>query len=123
MTQLILCKWETRRMCSLSNNYLRLQTFVPDSFERIDRDKLPSNKCCCSLPGSCKPEPNTHPVQEGPGTAESWQVTSDASKDTVQQKPKSPGETQSSLDRERELARKKEQERRRREAVSSSVPE
>ncbi|XP_039985051.1 bromodomain testis-specific protein isoform X2 [Xiphias gladius] len=78
-----------------------------------------------SLPGLCKAEQNLQPVKEDPDSPESLctEVTLDAPKDVEQQKPKSPKETQPvttqfSVDKERELARKKEQERRRREAMS-----
>ncbi|XP_034439128.1 bromodomain testis-specific protein isoform X2 [Hippoglossus hippoglossus] len=76
-----------------------------------------------SLPGPCKPEQNLHPVNEDPDSPESIcaEVSSDAPKDVEQQKANSPKEaqlpsTQLSV-KEREMARKKEQERRRREAM------
>ncbi|XP_019937035.2 bromodomain testis-specific protein isoform X2 [Paralichthys olivaceus] len=76
------------------------------------------------LPGPCKTELNLHPVKEDPDSPESicTEVSSDAPKDVEQQKANSPKEaqlpsTQLSVEKERELARKKEQERRRREAM------
>ncbi|KAK2835998.1 hypothetical protein Q5P01_016482 [Channa striata] len=78
-----------------------------------------------SLPASCKAEHNPHPVKEDPATPKTicTAITSDAPKGVEQQKTKSPKEVQNltmqfSLDGEREMARKKEQERRRREAMS-----
>lgn len=78
-----------------------------------------------SLPGLCKAETNPQPIKEDPDSPEKicTEATVDARKD-VEQIPKSPIETQammtqSSVDKEREMARKKEQERRRREAVSA----
>uniref|UniRef100_A0A3Q3LE79 Bromodomain-containing protein 2 n=1 Tax=Mastacembelus armatus TaxID=205130 RepID=A0A3Q3LE79_9TELE len=74
-----------------------------------------------SPPGLCKTEQNPQPMEEHPDPLE--RVCSlDSPKDEEQQKPKSPRETQPlttqhSVDREREMARKKEQERRRREAM------
>ncbi|XP_069560081.1 bromodomain testis-specific protein isoform X6 [Brachyistius frenatus] len=76
-----------------------------------------------SLPGPCKAEQNQQPVQEDPDLSESicTETASDAPKHTEQQKSPEetqPVTTQSSVDRQREMARKKEQERRRREAMS-----
>ncbi|KAM7388725.1 hypothetical protein PAMP_024882 [Pampus punctatissimus] len=76
-----------------------------------------------SLPGQT--ERNPQPSKENPDSPESicTEVTLDVPEDVEHQQPKSPVETQlltaqSLVDRERELARKKEQERRRREAMS-----
>ncbi|XP_067453980.1 bromodomain testis-specific protein isoform X3 [Thunnus thynnus] len=76
-----------------------------------------------SLPGQT--EKNPQPAKEDPDSPESicTEVTLDVPEDMEPQQPKSPVETQllttqSSVDREREMARKKEQERRRREAMS-----
>ncbi|XP_060934330.1 bromodomain testis-specific protein [Limanda limanda] len=76
-----------------------------------------------SLPGPCKTEQNLDPVKEDPDSPERiyTEVSSDAPKDVEQQKENSPKEaqlpsTQLSV-KEREMARKKEQERRRREAM------
>ncbi|XP_044217523.1 bromodomain testis-specific protein isoform X3 [Thunnus albacares] len=70
-------------------------------------------------------EKNPQPAKEDPDSPESvcTEVTLDVPEDMEPQQPKSPVETQllttqSSVDREREMARKKEQERRRREAMS-----
>ncbi|XP_018525518.1 bromodomain testis-specific protein isoform X2 [Lates calcarifer] len=66
-------------------------------------------------------EQNPQPVKEDPDSPENTctDVTFDALKDDEQQKAKSPKEPQPlSVDKEREVARKKEQERRRREAMS-----
>ncbi|XP_070764468.1 bromodomain testis-specific protein [Enoplosus armatus] len=80
-----------------------------------------------SLPGPCKAETNPQPIREDPDSPESicTEATLDTPRDFEQQKPKSPIETQpaqptaqSLVDGEREMARKKEQERRRREAMS-----
>lgn len=75
------------------------------------------------LPGQT--EKNPQPAKEDPDSPESvcTEVTLDVPEDMEPQQPKSPVETQllttqSSVDREREMARKKEQERRRREAMS-----
>nr|XP_020465718.1 bromodomain testis-specific protein isoform X2 [Monopterus albus] len=72
-----------------------------------------------SLPGLYKAEPNPQPVKEDPDSPEHicTEVTSDAPRNVEQQKPQ-PLTTQFSVDKEREIARKKEQERRRREAMS-----
>ncbi|CAB1438369.1 unnamed protein product [Pleuronectes platessa] len=76
-----------------------------------------------SLPGPCKTEQNLDPVKEDPDSPEKiyTEVSSDAPKDAEQQRANSPKEaqlpsTQLSV-KEREMARKKEQERRRREAM------
>ncbi|XP_053286634.1 bromodomain testis-specific protein [Pleuronectes platessa] len=76
-----------------------------------------------SLPGPCKTEQNLDPVKEDPDSPERiyTEVSSDAPKDAEQQRANSPKEaqlpsTQLSV-KEREMARKKEQERRRREAM------
>ncbi|XP_051233123.1 bromodomain testis-specific protein isoform X2 [Dicentrarchus labrax] len=75
-----------------------------------------------SLPGPCKAEANPQPIKEDPDSPESicTEATLEALKDVEQQSPieTQPPITQSSVDREREMARKKEQERRRREAMS-----
>ncbi|XP_029285772.1 bromodomain testis-specific protein isoform X2 [Cottoperca gobio] len=78
-----------------------------------------------SLPGPCEAETNPQPIKEEPDSPESicTETSQDTPKDVEPQKPKSPIEiqpltTQSPVDRERELARRKEQERRRREAMS-----
>ncbi|XP_042339672.1 bromodomain testis-specific protein isoform X2 [Plectropomus leopardus] len=78
-----------------------------------------------SLPDSYKAETNPQPIKEDPDSPESvcTEAALGALQDAEQQKPKSPTETQplttlSPVDSEREMARKKEQERRRREAMS-----
>uniref|UniRef100_A0A3B4ZTQ4 Bromodomain-containing protein 2 n=1 Tax=Stegastes partitus TaxID=144197 RepID=A0A3B4ZTQ4_9TELE len=75
-----------------------------------------------SLPGPCKAEQNPQPVKEDPDLPES--VCAEAIVDALRhiKQEKSPNETQPPptqlpVDREREIARKKEQERRRREAM------
>ncbi|XP_039668278.1 bromodomain testis-specific protein isoform X4 [Perca fluviatilis] len=70
-----------------------------------------------------KAETNSQPIEEDPDSPESicTEATLDAPKDVEQQKSPietEPLTTQSLVDREREMARKKEQERRRREAMS-----
>ncbi|XP_041646362.1 bromodomain testis-specific protein isoform X2 [Cheilinus undulatus] len=77
-----------------------------------------------SLPGSCKVEINSASMKEETDSPESisTEATVDSPKDTEQQKSPvetQPVTTQSSVDKEREMARKKEQERRRQEALSS----
>ncbi|XP_062251433.1 bromodomain testis-specific protein isoform X2 [Platichthys flesus] len=76
-----------------------------------------------SLPGPCKTEQNLDPVKEDPDSPARiyTEASSDAPKDVEQQRANSPKEaqlpsTQLSV-KEREMARKKEQERRRREAM------
>ncbi|XP_056271273.1 bromodomain testis-specific protein isoform X3 [Pseudoliparis swirei] len=76
-----------------------------------------------SFPGPCRAETNPQPVKEDPNSPESLgtKAALDAPKDAEQLK--SPAEapplpTQSLVDGERELARRKEQERRRLEAMS-----
>lgn len=89
----------------------------------INEDILPPS----SFPGPCRAETNPQPVKEDPNSPESLgtKAALDAPKDAEQLK--SPAEapplpTQSLVDGERELARRKEQERRRLEAVSSPHP-
>ncbi|XP_028443739.1 bromodomain testis-specific protein isoform X2 [Perca flavescens] len=70
-----------------------------------------------------KAETNSQPIEEEPDSPESicTEATLDAPKDVEQQKSPietEPLTTQALVDREREMARKKEQERRRREAMS-----
>ncbi|XP_040896152.1 bromodomain testis-specific protein [Toxotes jaculatrix] len=90
--------------------------------EETREKEAPENS---SLPGPCKAEQNPQPVTEDPDSAEiiCTEGTLDAPKDAEQQKPKSPRDTQPlttqlSVDKQREMARRKEQERRRREAMS-----
>lgn len=78
------------------------------------------------MPGPCQPETTPQPIKEDPDSPENicTEATPDAPKDVEEQEPKSPTETepptpQSSV--EREIARRKEQERRRREAVSTLI--
>ena len=79
-----------------------------------------------SLPGPCKTETNSQPFKEEPNSPESTckDTTSESPEDVEQQMPpESPTEIQAvaTQSSERELARRKEQERRRREAVSSFI--
>lgn len=65
-------------------------------------------------------------MKEDPDSPDCTEAVLDVPKDIETHKPKSPTETQplttqSSVDRQREMARKKEQERRRREAVSTLI--
>ncbi|KAK1896788.1 Bromodomain testis-specific protein [Dissostichus eleginoides] len=75
-----------------------------------------------SLPGPCEADTNLQPIGEDPESPESvCRETLDATKDVELQK--SPVETQtlttqSAVDMRREMARRKEQERRRRESMS-----
>ncbi|XP_059197130.1 bromodomain testis-specific protein isoform X2 [Centropristis striata] len=76
-----------------------------------------------SLPDLCKAETNPQPINEDPESPETICTEAGSPQDIEPQQPNSPTAappltTQSSLDREREMARKKEQERRRREAMS-----
>ncbi|XP_049911904.1 bromodomain testis-specific protein isoform X2 [Epinephelus moara] len=76
-----------------------------------------------SLPATCEAETNSQPIKEDPDSPDCTEAVLDAPKDVETHKPKSPTETQplttqSSVDRQREMARKREQERRRREAMS-----
>ncbi|XP_054458737.1 bromodomain testis-specific protein isoform X2 [Anoplopoma fimbria] len=89
---------------------------MEDSTEREAPEKS-------SLPGPCEAETKPQPIKEDHDSPESicTEVTLDAPKDV--EREMSPTEslpltTQSPVDRERELARRKEQERRRREAMS-----
>ncbi|KAI3369086.1 hypothetical protein L3Q82_026053 [Scortum barcoo] len=94
----------------------------------LKRKRMEGNKEApesSSLPGPCKAEINPQPIKEDPDSPENicTEATLDVPKDVEQQKLESPTatqpvSTQSPVDRERELARKKEQERRRREAMS-----
>uniref|UniRef100_A0A3Q3VZL0 Bromodomain-containing protein 2 n=1 Tax=Mola mola TaxID=94237 RepID=A0A3Q3VZL0_MOLML len=87
------------------------------------KEREASGKTC--LPGPCRTEPNPPAVREDPDSAGNIcrEAASDAPKEVELQLPESPVETQrkvaqSALDRERETARRREQERRRREAMS-----
>ncbi|KAL3046850.1 hypothetical protein OYC64_021134 [Pagothenia borchgrevinki] len=75
-----------------------------------------------SLPGPCEADTNLQPIGEGPESPESvCRETLDATKDVELQKAAvetQPLTTQSAVDMRREMARRKEQERRRREAMS-----
>ncbi|XP_070817506.1 bromodomain testis-specific protein isoform X1 [Chaetodon trifascialis] len=105
------------------------QQFRKAAIEKEEREKALKKKQVegskeSSLPDSCKAEANPQPVQENPDSPESVSTEADLdAKDAEQPPPPSPTETQpvgaqSSVDREREVARRKEQERRRREAMS-----
>ncbi|KAG7228651.1 hypothetical protein INR49_008427 [Caranx melampygus] len=89
--------------------------------DKKEKDTLDINS---SLPGPYKAELNPQPVKDADSPENIYtEVTPDTSKEVEQKKPSSPGETQpvttqASVDREREMARRKEQERRRREAMS-----
>lgn len=94
----------------------------------IERGQFPFNSCFpSSLPGPCNVETTPLAVKEDPDSENVCkEVSSDTSKDAELHTPKSLTEPQatftpSSIDKEREMARKKEQERRRREAVSTSI--
>ncbi|XP_074492574.1 bromodomain testis-specific protein isoform X2 [Sebastes fasciatus] len=87
--------------------------------DNTEREEAPEKS---SLPGPCQPETTPQPIKEDPDSPENicTEATPDAPKDVEEQEPKSPTETepptpQSSV--EREIARRKEQERRRREAI------
>ncbi|XP_030584258.1 bromodomain testis-specific protein isoform X2 [Archocentrus centrarchus] len=74
-----------------------------------------------SLQVSCKAEQNPQPVKEDSDFPESicTEAPRDALEHVEEQKEARPLTPQPSVDRERELARKREQERRRREAMSA----
>ncbi|XP_045904849.1 bromodomain testis-specific protein isoform X1 [Micropterus dolomieu] len=112
------------------------QQFRKAAIEKEEREKALKKKLMegnkkreapesSSLPGLCNAETNSQPIKDDPDSPESicTEASLDTPKDVEQQKPTSPIETQplttqSSVEREREMARKKEQERRRREAMS-----
>ncbi|XP_010795728.1 bromodomain testis-specific protein-like [Notothenia coriiceps] len=75
-----------------------------------------------SLPGPCEADTNLQPIGEDPESPESVsRQTLDATKDVELQKAPvetQPLSTESAVDMRREMARRKEQERRRREAMS-----
>lgn len=106
-----------------------VQEYLSKRFQRmIERGQFPVNSCFpSSLPGQCKVETTPLAVKEDPDSEKVCkEVSLDISKDAELHTPKSLTEPQatftpSSVDKEREMARKKEQERRRREAVSTSV--
>lgn len=93
----------------------------------IERGQFPFHSCFpSSLPGPCKVDTTPLAVKEDPDSENMRkEVSLDASKD-AELHTKSLTEPQATftpslVDREREMARKKEQERRRREAVSASI--
>ncbi|KAM8874346.1 bromodomain testis-specific protein isoform 2-T2 [Spinachia spinachia] len=110
------------------------QKFRRAAMKREEREKALKNKPMedstekdaaerSSLPAPCKAETYPQPVKDAPKSPGSicTEATLDAPKNVERQM--SPAEaqplaTQSRVDRERELARRKEQERRRREAMS-----
>ncbi|XP_047442154.1 bromodomain testis-specific protein isoform X2 [Mugil cephalus] len=120
--------------CAIKSSKESFEQFRKAALEKEEREKALKKKPAdenkeekapekSSLPGPCKTEQNPKPVKDDSDLTENicTEAPSDAPEHAEQQqspKEAQPSTTQSAVDREREMARKKEQERRRREAMS-----